>query len=221
MSRPFLLKLGLSFLTVASVWTLCTLQAQSPENQSPENQSPENQSPENQSPKPAETEKKQNPKPARKPKTITRIPLAQAREQAALLHKVYASTLDVVHHHFFRNERAILPARAIEDIFADIERETDIESRWVAVNTKAMSVNHEPESDFEALVVKELDAGKQSVEQVEEGYFRSATPIPLGARCIGCHTGVFSAPAATPRMAALVISIPIIDETATSPSSKE
>lgn len=201
MQRSFLLKLSSSLLLAALAWSLCTLQAQSP---------PET---------PPKTEPDPQSKPVRKPKTLARIPLQQAREQAALLDKVYASTLDVVHHHFFRNDRAILPARAVEDIFADLERETDIQSRWIAVNTKAMSVNHEPESDFEELAARELSAGKPAVEIVEDGYFRRVTPVPLGARCVGCHTGVFSPQATAPRLAGLVISIPITEESLPTPVS--
>jgi len=146
--------------------------------------------------------------PAAKPEH-RRVSLEVAREQAALAHQIYASTLDVVHQHFFRNDHAILPARAVEDVFEKVARKTQVEARWIAVNTKAMSVNHDPESEFELHAASEIGEGKEFVERIEEGYYRSATSIPLGSRCIGCHTGVFSAPPKSPRFAALVISIPI------------
>ena len=206
MPRLVLTKLYMSLLTAAFLLTLYSLQTQ--------------YSLQAQAPKESE---QGNPEAAGekvKPDTTPRVSLEVAREKAALLHKVYASTLDIVHRHFFRNDRAILPARAVEDIFEDVERETKIKSRWIAVNTKAMSVNHEPESEFEDFVAKELSNGKELVEKVEDGYFRSAMPVPLGAKCVGCHTGVFSAPPKSARMAGLIISIPIQNESDSASPSK-
>ena len=37
--------------------------------------------------------------------------VAKAREQAKLMHGIYASTLDAMHHYYFRTDRAVLPAR--------------------------------------------------------------------------------------------------------------
>src|SRR4051812_45296850 len=68
----------------------------------------------------------------------TPVSVEEARERAKLLHRVYASTLDVMHHRYFRSDRATLPARALEDVFKDIEAETNIRARWIAVNTPAM-----------------------------------------------------------------------------------
>ncbi|MCA9097277.1 MAG: DUF3365 domain-containing protein [Planctomycetaceae bacterium] len=204
MPRPVLTKLYISLLTAGFLLTLYSLQAQSPKD----------------SDKESEQGKSEAAKEKAQADTTPRVSLEVAREKAALLHQVYASTLDIVHRHFFRNDRAILPARAVEDIFEDVERETKIESRWIAVNTKAMSVNHEPESEFEDFVAKELADGKELVEKVEDGYFRSATPVPLGAKCVGCHTGVFSAPPKSPRMAGLIISIPIIEESGSTAAAK-
>src|SRR4051812_13927584 len=47
-----------------------------------------------------------------------RVTVAEARARAKLMHDIYAATLDVMHHHFFRRERSVLPARALEDVFA-------------------------------------------------------------------------------------------------------
>jgi hypothetical protein len=140
-----------------------------------------------------------------------RIPVDEARLQARLMHKMYAATLETMHHHYFHGARAIVPARAMEDVFAEMARESNIEARWIAVNTKAMSVGHEPASAFEKQAAKELAEGKEAVEQVEEGYYRRAGAIPLAADCVSCHTGFFNTPPKTPRFAGLVISIPVVE----------
>ncbi len=140
------------------------------------------------------------------------VSVAEARERARLLHQVYAATLDTIHHYYFRSDRPTLPARAMEDVFAEIDKEAKIQTRWIAVNTPAMSINHEPKSDFEKEAAAQLAAGKLDYDRVEKGYYRRAGVIPLGAGCISCHTRFSPAPVKTPRFAGLVISIPVSDK---------
>lgn len=137
------------------------------------------------------------------------VTVASARQQAKLMHKVYASTLDMMHHHFFRRDRAVLPARALEDVFADMEKQANVKAKWISVNTKAMSVHHEPQSEFEKKAAAAIAGGKDDYEAVEDGYYLRAGAIPLGSGCISCHTGFFSKSPNTPRFAGLVISVPI------------
>lgn len=141
-----------------------------------------------------------------------RVSVAEARERAKLLHDVYSATLDSMHHHFFRRDRAVLPARAMEDVFAAVDKKSGVGSRWIAVNTPAMSINHEPESEFEKKAASELAAGKGEYEQAEKGVYRRAGAIPLAPGCVGCHTKFGAATDTKPRFAGLVISIPVKDE---------
>jgi hypothetical protein len=138
-----------------------------------------------------------------------RVPLVVARDRAKLLHEVYASMLDVIHRRYFHADRAIVPARAMEDVFSDMERAAHIEARWIVANLKAMSVDHEPETPFEKQAAREITRGKKEVEVVEEGFYRRAVPVPLNAECISCHGGFFRKPSSTPKFAGLVISIPV------------
>jgi hypothetical protein len=92
--------------------------------------------------------------------------LEAARERARLLHDVYATTLEVMHRHYFQKEKAVLPARAMEDVFEDMARTAGDRARWLAVNTKAMSIQHEPKTEFDRKAVAALSAGKESFEVV-------------------------------------------------------
>jgi hypothetical protein len=141
-----------------------------------------------------------------------RVTVAEARERARLMHEIYSVSLEVMHHHYFRNDRPTLPARALEDVFDEIDERSKIKTRWIAVNTPAMSVDHEPETEFEKKAAAEIAAGKTQYDRVEDGYYRRAGVIPLGAGCVGCHTKLFRSPAKTPRFAGLVISIPVKDK---------
>ena len=128
------------------------------------------------------------------------------------MHTVYAATLEVMHEHYFDRNKAVLPARAMEDIFAEMSRQANIDARWISVNTKPMSVRHEPKSDFEKQAAKAIAAGKEEFEQLENGRYLRATPILLSDNCITCHTGFFSAAPKSPRYAGLVISIPVSEK---------
>jgi hypothetical protein len=130
-----------------------------------------------------------------------------ARERAKLLHDVYSTTLDVMHHRYFRHDKPVLPARAMEDIFEEMEGYTGDTAKWISVNTKAMSINHEPKTAFEKKAAAELAAGKGSYELVENGVYQRAGAIPLRSLCVSCHTKMFSEAPKSPRFAGLVISI--------------
>lgn len=138
-----------------------------------------------------------------------RVMVSEARERAKLMHNIYAATLDTMHHHFFRRDRSVLPARAMEDVFAEMERQSKIKAGWISVNTKAMSIHHEPKNEFEKQAAKAIAAGKTEFELVENGYYHRAEAIPLGAGCVSCHTPFFSKTPQTQRFAGLVISVPI------------
>lgn len=135
--------------------------------------------------------------------------LIAARERARLMHDIYASTLDVMHRRYFHGEKEVVPARAMEDVFAQMKRKTRVDARWISVNMPPMSINHEPETEFEKLAAAEIADGKDAFEIVEEGTYRRATPILLTAGCVGCHGGVLRQPPQGPKFAGLIISFPL------------
>ena len=135
--------------------------------------------------------------------------LTTAREKARTMHSLYAATLEVMHDRYFHGERAVVPARALEDVFDEIKRQSKVESRWISVNTKPMSVDHEPKSPFEKQAAKELGAGKEAFERVEDGAYLRAAPIPLHGGCISCHSGFFAQGPTSPRYAGLIIRVPL------------
>jgi hypothetical protein len=139
-----------------------------------------------------------------------RVSVEVARDRAKLMHSVYEATLDVMHHRYFLRERSVVPARAMEDVFSEIKRQSDVDARWISVNLKAMSIDHEPASEFEKKAAREIADGKSEWEAVEEGYYRRAGVIPLTSGCVACHAGLFRDAARTPKYAALVISVPVV-----------
>lgn len=138
-----------------------------------------------------------------------RVSVDVARDRAQLMHDVYTSTLDMLHHRYFRADKAVIPARAMEDVFDDMKQSSSVEARWISVNLPAMGVDHEPETDFEKQAAKRIAAGESTVETVADGYYRRAGAISLHSGCISCHGGFFRTQSTTPKYAAVVISIPV------------
>ncbi len=141
-----------------------------------------------------------------------RVTLEVARDRAKVMHEIYEATLDVMHHRYFHRERSVVPARAMEDVFLQIKRQSQVEARWISVNLKPMSIDHEPTSDFEKQAAREIAAGKLELDAVEEGYYRRAGVIPLSSGCVGCHAGLSKEATQSPKYAALVISVPVITD---------
>jgi hypothetical protein len=98
---------------------------------------------------------------------------------AKVLHEVLHSTLRVIHRRYFHEDRAVIPARAMEDIFEEMKREGHFEARWIAVNLRAMGIDHEPADDFEKKAAEVLKAGKPDYEVIDETTYRRVAPIPL------------------------------------------
>jgi hypothetical protein len=156
-----------------------------------------------------ESTRKATAEPTEKPQDVPRVSVEEARKRAKLAHSIYSSTLDVIHHRYFRNDRSAIPARTMEDIFQEVSSEENMQARWISVNTRAMSIDHEPEDEFEKSAAKAIASGQESYESVVDGNYRRAGAISLMNRgCLGCHLG-FGASTKIDRFAGLVITIPV------------
>jgi len=141
------------------------------------------------------------------------VTVKEARERAKLAHNIYATTLEAMHHYYFFNDRSSVPARVMEDMFKDIEQQENIKAKWIAVNAKAMSIDHKPEGEFEVQAAKEIGAGKLEYERVEKGVYRRAVSISLNNNgCLGCHLGFSANKNKKERFAGLILSIPVKQE---------
>jgi hypothetical protein len=141
-----------------------------------------------------------------------RVSLDVARDRARLMHDLYSSTLDAIHHRYFRREQPVIPARAMEDIFKDMERADYGEAKWISASFSPMSIDHEPTTDFEKRAAKQLARGESPVEIIEDGYYRHAGSILLTGGCVSCHSGTFGNVSPSAKFAGLVISIPVDEQ---------
>lgn len=133
----------------------------------------------------------------------------QARRQAEILHDTLHSTLQHVHHRFYREDEGLrLPAAVMKDVFADVAKDQGIQLRWLAVEGQAMNTDHKPQNEFERAAVKALAAGKPVHEETSQRIYRRAGPITLGNHCLKCH--VPDRKSTEDRTAGLIIAIPVL-----------
>jgi hypothetical protein len=138
-----------------------------------------------------------------------RVPVELAREQAKLLHEVTLATLHTMHDRYFHADRAVVPARAMEDVFEQLQQDRQIMARWISASMSPMSIQHEPETEFEKRAARLLAKGESSVEVIEGGYYRRAGSVPMTGGCVSCHAGFFTKTNASSKFSGLVISIPV------------
>ena len=141
--------------------------------------------------------------------THSAVTADEARIRARILHEAFHGALQVMHRDFFREDQKLkLPSKSLEDVFSEMAKAHQIELRWVAVNANAMSINHEPQNDFEREAVAALSSGEEEFERITEETFQYAGSIRLSASCLKCH--VHSRTSNDDRKAGLVITIPLV-----------
>lgn len=134
--------------------------------------------------------------------------IEEARSRARLLHDSLHATLQYVHREYYReNEGLKIPAATLKGVFRDLEEKHKLKLRWLAVNARAMNVDHEPADTFDKDAVKAINGGQESYDAVEDGHFRFAGAVVLHAECLKCHLPARSSN--KPKAAALLISIPL------------
>lgn len=141
---------------------------------------------------------------------VQRISTAEARRQAEVLHTAVHSTLQLVHHTYFREDEGLpLPAGVMRQMFAELEAEEHVRLRWLAVEGQAMNTDHLPQTEFEQQAFEALKAGRKFYEEVVDGVYRRAGPITLANQCLKCH--VPDRKTTENRTAGLIIAIPVTD----------
>ena len=142
----------------------------------------------------------------------------EARARARILHEAFHGALQVMHRDFFDEDNArVLPSRSLEDVFDELEDQYDIKIRWLAVNAKAMNVDHEAEGEFEKGAVKALASGKKEYESVQENRYRHVGTIRLASQCLKCHLPRRTSTA--DRSAGLLISMPLETSSTATPET--
>lgn len=146
------------------------------------------------------------------PTETVRVPtVAQAREQARLLHDSLHSTLLIVHRKYYReDEKLPIPSSVLDDVFEDLQQNRKIRFRWLSVNAEAMNIDHEPKTEFEKRAAAALADGKPEYEQVEQGIYRHVGRICLPSQCLKCHLPNRRSTAT--RFAGLMISLPVSEK---------
>jgi hypothetical protein len=114
--------------------------------------------------------------------------LLEARVRSQLLHETIHGSLQVMHRDFFREgDRLRIPSSSMEDVFKELERSWNVRVSWMAVNAKAMNIDHLPDGPFEIRAATAIGKGEEMAEEVVEGRYRYAGAISLANECLKCH----------------------------------
>jgi hypothetical protein len=133
--------------------------------------------------------------------------LEVARGQARLLHETIHTTLRIVHRQYYReDEKLMLPAAAMRNVFDELARREKVELRWLAVTAHPVNVDHSARTEFEKEAVAALSEGAPRYERATNGVFHHVGTIALTADCLKCHMP--NRTSTTERVAGLVIAIP-------------
>jgi hypothetical protein len=136
---------------------------------------------------------------------------AEAGMRARLLHETIHGALQVMHRDFFDEEkRHDIPSSSLEDVFVELKKQWDVEVAWMAVNAKAMSIDHRPQDAFQRAAAEAIAAGAERHEEIDGKRFRYAGAIHLGNSCLKCH--VPNRTTLEDRRAAVLISLPVAAE---------
>jgi len=151
---------------------------------------------------------------AENPSEPTTITPDEARGRVRILETVYISTLHNIHRNYFRNDQKLpVPSRVLEDVFYSLNRGNGIKSRWIAVNTPAMNIEHKPKPGFETRAVAAMKANKSRFEEIKADVLYSARSVTLLASCQRCHLSALAQQNGGRRVAGLVIEIPLKNTT--------
>ncbi len=136
---------------------------------------------------------------------------AEARDRAELLHETVHSSLQIVHHEYYREDEGLaIPASTLKKVFRELADRKRITARWLVVDGAAMNTDHLPQDEFERKAAAALAAGKDSYEETTAGTYRRAAGITLTADCLKCHLP--NRKSTEDRTAGLILSIPIARE---------
>lgn len=130
------------------------------------------------------------PAPAPKPgDSSTGVSLEEARRSVEMLNEVYQLTLQEIHRRFpVDSGQPVVAALVIRDIQKRMNTRVGPQSRFLAVDLRAMNPDHAPKDAFEREAAEKLAAGARRWEVIENGRLRVATVVPLGGTCFPCHS---------------------------------
>jgi hypothetical protein len=89
---------------------------------------------------------------------------------------------------FDEEKRHDIPSSSLEDVFAELKKQWNVEVVWMAVNAKAMSIDHRPKGGFEQAGRPGALDGLSSLPRLDFGERRVLLP-PIGGATSNRQSG--------------------------------
>lgn len=132
---------------------------------------------------------------------------AEARGRARLLNETIHGALQVMHRDFFGGDEDLnLPSQSLKDVFKELERQFNVQVRWLGVNA-TKSADHNPRDEFERQAAKALIKGDREYAAIEGDLYRHVGVIKIQNECLKCHVPFRTT--LEDRVAGLAISVPM------------
>ena len=141
--------------------------------------------------------------------------IERARREVRMLDDIYKTAIVLVTEHYVKEDSDLPAGSAFKALFAAVEKKGWHTVRLVDATGEPYVDGNSPKAGFEAKAVKELVAGKSSVEEViTEGgkkFLLTATAIPVVMeKCIMCHENYRNVPKGQ-AIGALSYKVPVLD----------
>jgi hypothetical protein len=137
----------------------------------------------------------------------------RARKTVRMLDDIYKTAIVLITDKYVHTKKDFPAGRAAVKWLNDIGKAGHPKTRLIDVSGEPYSPKNVAEDDFEKEAVKQIKAGKDYFEKVEDKdgkpHLRAMTPIPVvSAKCIMCHEN-YKAAKKGEAIGALSYSVPI------------
>ena len=139
----------------------------------------------------------------------------RARREVRMLDDIYKTAIVLVTEHYVKEDSDLPAGSAFKALFAAVEKKGWHSVRLVDATGEPYSEGNSPKDGFEKKAIKELLAGKPSVDEVitegDKRFLLTATAIPVVMeKCIMCHENYRNVPKGQ-AIGALSYKVPVLE----------
>ena len=139
----------------------------------------------------------------------------RARREVRMLDDIYKTAIVLVTQHYVNDDNDLPAGRAFKALFEAVEKKGWHSVRLVDATGEPYSEGNLPKDGFEKKAIRELLAGKSSVDEVitegDKRFLLTATAIPVVMeKCIMCHENYRNVPKGQ-AIGALSYKVPVLE----------
>ncbi len=139
----------------------------------------------------------------------------RARREVRMLDDIYKTAIVLITQHYVHDDKDLAAGSAFKALFEAVEKKGWHSVRLVDATGEPYNEDNSPKGVFEERAIKELLAGKSSVDEVvtegDKKFLLTATAIPVVLeKCIMCHENYRNVPKGQ-AIGALSYKVPVLE----------